>query len=209
MGNAIVRQESESSDHPPPHSTPHHPPSLPPRKHSTVSSQARLLLCGPPPVEWLTEEQKIFIRTSWKLIEADISRVGVITFVSLFETHPDVKEVFLPFNGIKHEELQHSKQLRAHALRVMAFVQKAVARLDEKEKLDKLLEELGKAHFYYGAPKKYIDHVGPQFIKAIEPVLSEIWSSDLKDSWMQLFAYITHHMRTAITLAEKAKRGSK
>lgn len=39
----------------------------------------------------------------------------------------------------------------------MAFVQKAVARLDEKEKLDKLLEELGKAHFYYGAPKKYID----------------------------------------------------
>jgi ribosome assembly protein YihI (activator of Der GTPase) len=39
----------------------------------------------------------------------------------------------------------------------MAFVQKAVARLDEKEKLDKLLEELGKNHFYYGAPKKYID----------------------------------------------------
>ena len=39
----------------------------------------------------------------------------------------------------------------------MAFVQKAVARLDEKEKLDALLEELGKAHFYYGAPKKYID----------------------------------------------------
>lgn len=41
--------------------------------------------------------------------------------------------------------------------RVMGFVQKVVARLDEKEKLDKLLEELGKAHFYYGAPKKYID----------------------------------------------------
>ena len=39
----------------------------------------------------------------------------------------------------------------------MAFVQKAVARLDEKEKLDKLLEELGKNHFYYGAPKKYIE----------------------------------------------------
>jgi len=39
----------------------------------------------------------------------------------------------------------------------MGFVQKCVARLDEKEKLDKLLEDLGKAHFYYGAPKKYID----------------------------------------------------
>ncbi|CAG7827277.1 unnamed protein product, partial [Allacma fusca] len=47
---------------------------------------------------------------------------------------------------------------------VMAFVQKAVARLDEKEKLDKLLEELGKAHFYYGAPKKYIDVSTPQHL---------------------------------------------
>jgi len=39
----------------------------------------------------------------------------------------------------------------------MGFVQKAVARLDEKEKLDNLLDELGRAHFYYGAPKKYIE----------------------------------------------------
>lgn len=35
----------------------------------------------------------------------------------LFETHPDVKDVFMPFNGMKVDELQHSKQLRAHALR--------------------------------------------------------------------------------------------
>jgi hypothetical protein len=78
MGNTIVRQDSESSEHHPPfHAT---PASIPTRKHSTVS-QARLLLCGPPPVEYLTEEQKIFIRTSWKIIEADIAKIGVITFI--------------------------------------------------------------------------------------------------------------------------------
>jgi hypothetical protein len=38
----------------------------------------------------------------------------------------------------------------------MGFVQKAVARLDEKDKLDKLLEDLGKAHFYYGGMGKTI-----------------------------------------------------
>jgi hypothetical protein len=74
MGNAIVRQESSDvSEH-------NSLPPIPPRKHSTVS-QARLLLCGPPPIEYLTDEQKIFIRTSWKIIEADITRVGVITFI--------------------------------------------------------------------------------------------------------------------------------
>lgn len=57
------------------------------------------------------------------------------------------------------QKIGHSGKitLSVFFFRVMGFVQKVVARLDEKEKLDKLLEELGKAHFYYGAPKKYID----------------------------------------------------
>jgi hypothetical protein len=41
--------------------------------------------------------------------------------------------------------------------RVMAFVQKAVARLHEPEKLEALLQELGKKHFTYGVKPKYID----------------------------------------------------
>lgn len=41
--------------------------------------------------------------------------------------------------------------------RVMAFVQKAVARLNEPEKLTTLLKELGKKHFGYGAKQKYVD----------------------------------------------------
>jgi len=41
--------------------------------------------------------------------------------------------------------------------RVMAFVQKAVARLYEPEKLETLLQDLGKKHFSYGAKQKYVD----------------------------------------------------
>ena len=41
--------------------------------------------------------------------------------------------------------------------RVMAFVQKAVARLYEPEKLETLLQDLGKKHFAYGAKQKYVD----------------------------------------------------
>lgn len=39
----------------------------------------------------------------------------------------------------------------------MAFVQKAVARLHEPEKLEALIRELGKKHFSYGAKQNYID----------------------------------------------------
>jgi hypothetical protein len=41
--------------------------------------------------------------------------------------------------------------------RVMAFVQKAVARLYEPEKLENLLQDLGKKHYTYGAKQKYVD----------------------------------------------------
>lgn len=39
----------------------------------------------------------------------------------------------------------------------MAFVQKAVARLHEPEKLETILQELGKKHYTYGAKQKYVD----------------------------------------------------
>lgn len=55
----------------------------------------------------------------------------------------------------------------------------------------------------------FLQQVGPHFLKAIEPSLKEIWSSDLKESWTQLFAYISYQMKNALTAAEKAKRGSK
>lgn len=38
----------------------------------------------------------------------------------------------------------------------MAFVQKAVARLHEPEKLDLLIKDLGRKHVNYGAKKKYV-----------------------------------------------------
>lgn len=39
----------------------------------------------------------------------------------------------------------------------MAFVQKAVARLYEPDKLDALLRDLGKKHYGYGAKQNYVD----------------------------------------------------
>lgn len=74
----------------------------------------------------------------------------------LFETHPDVQDVFLPFRGISREDLKYSKELRSHALRVMGSIQKVVARIHEPEKCKQLLNELGKKHKNYGAKAEYV-----------------------------------------------------
>lgn len=43
----------------------------------------------------------------------------------------------------------------SQSLRVMSFIEKSVARLDQPERLEALAVELGKSHYHYNAPPKY------------------------------------------------------
>ncbi|KAG9336543.1 hypothetical protein JZ751_002890 [Albula glossodonta] len=109
-----------------------------------------------PAAKYLSEEQIEMIKESWKVIQEDIAKVGIIMFVRLFETHPECKDVFFLFRDVEDlERLRTSKELRAHGLRVMSFIEKSVARLDHLERLDQLALELGKSHYRYNAPPKY------------------------------------------------------
>lgn len=146
----------------------------------------------------LTNQQKALVLNTWKLLVENISRVGVITFMSLFETHPDVQEVFMPFRDLTREELSKSTDLRAHALRVMGFVQKIVARLDEPEKAEQLLHELGKKHIMYGAKPEYVDLIGPQFVYAVKPSLEDHWTNEIEEAWLQLFRFIAYCMKESM-----------
>lgn len=47
------------------------------------------------------------------------------------------------------------------SFRVMSFIEKSVARLDQLERLEALALELGKSHYHYNAPPKYFS-VRPQ-----------------------------------------------
>ncbi|CAJ1073814.1 neuroglobin-like [Xyrichtys novacula] len=98
-------------------------------------------------------DQIQMIKESWKVIRDDIAKVGIIMFVRLFETHPECKDVFFLFRDVEDlERLRTSRELRAHGLRVMSFIEKSVARLDQLDRLEALALELGKSHYHYNAP---------------------------------------------------------
>ncbi|GIY10057.1 cytoglobin-2-like protein [Caerostris darwini] len=102
--------------------------------------------------------------------------------VCLFETHPDVQDVFMPFKVLTKDELRHSTELRAHGLRVMGFVQKVVARFEEPDKSEALLQELGKNHVMYGAKMDYVDvstFYSPQYLKLSKLLILQNYSSCL------------------------------
>ncbi|XP_069043866.1 cytoglobin-1-like isoform X2 [Lepisosteus oculatus] len=144
----------------------------------------------------LTESQKDLIRESWKVVHQDIARLGIIMFIRLFETHPECKDVFFIFREIDDlQELKMSKELQAHGLRVMSFIEKSVARLAQEDKLEQIALELGKCHCRYNAPPKYYEYVGVQFISAVKPILKDSWSPQVEQAWESLFAYLAAVMK--------------
>ncbi|XP_056152392.1 x globin [Lampris incognitus] len=143
-----------------------------------------------------SEHQIQMIKKSWKVIRDDIAKVGIIMFVRLFETHPECKDVFFLFRDVEDlERLRTSRELRAHGLRVMSFIEKSVARLDQLEQLEALAIELGKSHYRYNAPPKYYSYVGAEFICAVQPILKEKWTPELEEAWKAMFLYVTTLMK--------------
>ncbi|XP_019725749.1 x globin [Hippocampus comes] len=143
-----------------------------------------------------SQDQIDMIKESWKVIRDDIAKVGIIVFVRLFETHPECKDVFFLFRDVKDlERLRTSRELRAHGLRVMSFIEKSVARLDQLERLEALAEELGKSHYHYNAPPQYYSYVGAEFISAVQPILKDRWTAELEEAWKTMFQYVTRLMK--------------
>ncbi|KAF7242244.1 Neuroglobin [Varanus komodoensis] len=127
------------------------------------------------------------------------------SFSRLFETHPECKDAFFLFRDIEDlQQLQMNKELQAHGLRVMSFVEKSVARLDEEGKLELLAFELGRSHCRYRAPPKYYEYVGAQFIQAVRPILKEEWTPQVEKAWESLFRYLVATMRRGFYEEEKA-----
>ncbi|XP_055028958.2 x globin [Misgurnus anguillicaudatus] len=161
------------------------------------------------PAVYVNEHQIEIIRDSWRVIQEDIAKVGIIMFVRLFETHPECKDVFFLFRDVEDlERLRTSRELRAHGLRVMSFIEKSVARLDQSDRLQTLVLELGRSHYRYNASPKYYGYVGTEFICAVQPILKDKWTNELEDAWKALFQYIIHIMKDGYLEEEKTKHNT-
>ncbi|XP_017538597.1 neuroglobin-like [Pygocentrus nattereri] len=152
----------------------------------------------------LNEAQKELVRKSWRAVQSDATKAGVIMFVRLFEIHPECKDAFFDFRDVADLEIQASRELRAHGLRVLSFLEKSVARLGKPEHLDELILELGRKHYHYNSNPKYYMYLGTEFIRVIKPILKERWSSELENAWMTLFLYLTQMMK--VGFEEEARK---
>uniref|UniRef100_UPI00358E2BAD neuroglobin-like n=1 Tax=Myxine glutinosa TaxID=7769 RepID=UPI00358E2BAD len=157
------------------------------------------------PAERPNEAQRELVKDSWRALQQDIARVGVIIFVRLFETHPECKDIFFQFRDMDDlHKLKRSRQLKAHGLRVMSFIEKTVARLEQEAVLEALILDLGRKHYRYNAAAKYYMFVGLEFIDTIRPFFEDKWTTELEEAWKALFRYLTWTMSRGYRAEEQS-----
>jgi hypothetical protein len=54
----------------------------------------------------ISAEQKVILRSTWQKLQKKMDAVGVVTFLRLFETHPETLQPFLHhINAVKEMEM--------------------------------------------------------------------------------------------------------
>ncbi|WAR15132.1 CYGB1-like protein [Mya arenaria] len=143
----------------------------------------------------ISEREVEILKDCWNIVQRDVAKVGIISFVGLFETHPEVHDAFMSFRVVNTSDTEYSAILRAHALRVMGTVDKCIYRLDNRDKLRELMTEMGIRHKNYSVKTKFIDLMGPQFISSIKPHLETVWTDEHEKAWDNLFKLMCYYMR--------------
>eukprot|EP00095_Tigriopus_kingsejongensis_P009097 snap_masked-scaffold295_size218279-processed-gene-1.5 protein:Tk09097 transcript:snap_masked-scaffold295_size218279-processed-gene-1.5-mRNA-1 annotation:"PREDICTED: cytoglobin-1-like" len=172
-----------------------------------------------PPLEamYLTLDQKELLKESWKVIYSEmgqaLSFVGgrsktqggmgssvADTFLKLFEDYPKSQEFFSHFRNTPVEALKEdvrlSRALQEHAVRVMQVVEKVIGRLENMDRSNQYLLNLGKFHRHAGIPSDYFGVMGTIFCHAVRPYLEDqnAWDENIEDVWMELFGHIARVM---------------
>ncbi|KAJ8308105.1 hypothetical protein KUTeg_012979 [Tegillarca granosa] len=146
----------------------------------------------------MSERQKELVVDTWKIVKDDISKVGVITFMRLFERYPDVQDLFVPFRGLTVDELKDNVRLRQHGLRVMNTIDKCISRLYKPDKLYSILRELGEKHVMFETKLDYFDLINPQLLQALQPTVGDKWTLEVEEAWSTFLKIVTFTMKEAM-----------
>ncbi|XP_070577485.1 neuroglobin-like isoform X2 [Ptychodera flava] len=150
----------------------------------------------------ISKEQSKILSSTWHGIHSDLEKIGLLMFMGMFDNHPETKQFFgLSGGPMMSEDPKVVQKIQEHGLRFMSIARKLVANLDDPEKFDAILLDLGKRHHTYQADINLVDTFGQHFIASIRPTLKNNWSEAVENAWEQLFKCIAYRMKQGLTEA--------
>ncbi|KAK4468287.1 hypothetical protein MN116_008439 [Schistosoma mekongi] len=145
----------------------------------------------------INDEQLLLLQSSWSIVKQHIEKIGVITFLGIFEQHSDFRDAFTEFRKRKFVDIKHDPAMQVHGLRVLSIVDKMITRLPKTDDIEIKLMTIGSKHCRYVPTIGLISSVSDQLWGAIEPVLKEegLWSNEIAITWKTVLDYLTKTVR--------------
>ncbi len=133
----------------------------------------------------MTPQQKTLVQMTWRAITPMADSVALLFYLRLFHLAPETQALFAKVEP----DAQRQK--------LIAAMTTVVDGLDRLEKLVPILSELGMRHATYGVQDGHYDAVGGALLWALEGVLSELWSNEVKSAWSSAYDTAAQVMRAS------------
>ena len=131
----------------------------------------------------MTPDQILLVRSSWPAIAENADALTTHFYAHLFEIDRSAAHLF---SGV---DMTAQKKKLAQALSVVVHA------LDNIDTLLPALAGLAKRHMNYGVEDRHFDSVGDALLWALDDVLGDAFTADVRDAWAQAYAIVSSVMR--------------
>ena len=128
--------------------------------------------------------QIALVQKTFEGVEPIAQEVGDLLYTRLFEMDPGVRPLF-------------KGDLKKQALMLMTVIGLAVRSLDRPEAIELSVRALGQRHFRYGVSAPDYNTFGAALIWALEQVLGDAFTSEVKQAWIEAYDLLSGAMKKA------------
>jgi len=136
-------------------------------------------------------QQIALVQKTFEGVEPIAQEVGDLLYTRLFEMDPGVRPLF-------------KGDLKKQALMLMTVIGLAVRSLDRPEAVESSVRALGQRHFRYGVSAPDYNTFGAALIWALEQVLGDAFTSEVKQAWIEAYDLLSGAMKKATSPTEVA-----
>jgi hemoglobin-like flavoprotein len=135
--------------------------------------------------------QITLVRTSFDSVRPVATQAAAMFYDRLFERQPDVAPLF-------------RSNMAQQGERLMGMIAAAVDLLDQPQRLQPALAELGRRHVGYGVQAAHYDAVGHALLDTLAAALGAAFTPSHRAAWAALYQHVSHTMQAAATAPAEA-----
>lgn len=124
------------------------------------------------------------VQRTFAQVEPIAQEVGDLFYNRLFEMDPGVRQLF-------------KGDMKKQALMLMTVIGLAVRGLDRPETIEPSIRALGQRHYRYGVAAPDYNTFGAALIWALEQVLGDAFTPEVKEAWIEAYDVLAGAMKKA------------